>query len=94
MNLADSLREYMAFSGRVSKNVQGGLEQRKIDVKSIKLYAQPDNPQCVIRLIREYLKVIPGNRRFYRKLLPSVEPGDTRFGVQPVGLDTLSKYIK
>ena len=49
----DSLGEYIVFTGRVSKNVQGGLEQRKIDVKSIKQYAQLDNPRCVIRLFRE-----------------------------------------
>ena len=59
--------------------MQGGLEQCKIDVKSIKQYAQLDSPRCVIRLFREYLKVIPGNGRFYRKPLPSVEPGDTKF---------------
>ena len=41
-----SLGEYMVFTGRVSKNVQGRLEQRKIDVKSIKQYAQLDNRRC------------------------------------------------
>ena len=90
----DSQGEFVIFTGRVSKNVQGGLEQRKVDVKSIKHYAQPSNRRCVVRLLKEYMRLIPAKGRSYRKPLPSKEPGDTRFGLQPVGLNTLSKYLK
>lgn len=40
------------------------------------------------------MKCIPGTGRFYRKPLPSVEEGGTRFGIQPVGVNTLSKYVQ
>ena len=44
------------FNGRISKNVQakGWLQQRKVDVKTIKQYAQPSNDRCVVVLFREY----------------------------------------
>ena len=35
--------EFITFNGRVPKNVQGGLQQRKVEVKTIKQYAQPLN---------------------------------------------------
>ena len=73
----DSQGEFVIFTGRVSKNVQGGLEQRKVDVKSIKHYAQPSNRRCVVRLLKQHMRLIPANR----KPLPSKEPGDTRFGL-------------
>ena len=90
----DSRGEFIVSTRRVSKNVQGGLQQQKVNVKHIKHYAQPENPRYVVRLFREYLKCVPGTGRFYRKPLPSVEEGDTRFGIQPVGVNTLSKYLR
>ena len=40
------------------------------------------------------MRLIPANGRFYRKPQLSKEPGDMHFGLQPVGLNTLSKYLK
>ena len=91
---ADETGEFVKFHGRVSKNVQGGLQQRKVNVKEIKQYAQECNARCVVKLLREYMKCIPSSGRFYRKPLPSSEPGDIRFGNQPIGINTLSKYLK
>ena len=90
----DSWGEFMVLIGRVSKNVQGRLRQRKVNVKHVRQYAQPQIPPWVVRLFREYLKCIPGNGRFYRKPLPSVEERDMRFGIQPFGVTTLSKYLR
>ena len=90
----DETGDFVKFHGRVSKNVQGGLQQRKVDVKEIKQYAQESNSRCVVKLFREYMKCVPGSGRFYRKPLPSREQGDIRFGNQPIGIYTLSKYLK
>ena len=86
--------EFIRFHGRVSKNVQGGLQQRKVDVKDIIQYAQESNPRCVVKLFKEYMRCVPSTGRFYRKPLRSTEPGDLRFGGQHVGINTLSKYLK
>ena len=40
------------------------------------------------------MKCVPSTGRFYRKVLPSRDPGDIRFGSQPIGINTLSKYLK
>jgi hypothetical protein len=89
----DETGEFVKFHGRVSKNVQGGLQQRKVDVKDIKQYAQNSNIRCVVKLLKEYMRRIPSSGRFYRKPLASRELGDVRFGSQPVGINTLSKYL-
>ena len=86
--------EFIRFHGRVSKNVQGGLQQRKVDVKDIIQHAQESNPRCVVKLFKEYMKCVPSTGRFYRKPLASTDPGDVRFGGQHVGINTLSKYLK
>ena len=90
----DQTRYFVKFHGRASKNVQGGLQQRKVNVKEIKQYAQECNSRCVVKLFKEYMKCIPGSGRFYRKPLPSREQGDISFGNQPIGINTLSKYLK
>ena len=90
----DETGEFLKFHGRVSKNVQGGLKQRKVDVKDVKQYAQESNHHCVVKLFKEYMRCVPSSGRFYRKPLRSEEPGDVRFGSQPVGINTLSKYLK
>ena len=90
----DKKGDFIIFNGRIAKNIQGGLQQRKVDVKAIKQYPQPSNRRCVVAVFKEYLRCIPSTGRFYRKPLESQEPGDTRHGIYPVGINTLSKYLK
>ena len=40
------------------------------------------------------MKCVPSTGRFYRKVLPSRESGNIRFGSQPIGINTVSKYPK
>ena len=47
-----------------------------------------------MKLIEEFTECVPSTGRFYRKILPSREPGDIRFGSQPIAINTLSKYLK
>ena len=83
----DKEGDFITFNGRIVKNVQGGLQQRKVEVKAIKQYAQPSNSRCVVTVLKEYLRCIPSTGRFCRKPLESHEPGDIRYGIH----ETLSE---
>ena len=90
---ADQDGEFIRFTGGVCENIHGGLQERKVDIKSIKQYAQPGKARRVVNLFKEYTRSIPETGQFYRKPLESTEPGDIGFGKQPVGINT-SKYLR
>jgi len=65
---ADTVGKYINFSGRVCKNVQGGLDQRRIEPKLIKHFEQSGNPPASHGLEPDpeagpELPVIPGDFR-------------------------------
>ena len=39
---------FIIFNGRISENVKGGLQQRKVDLKTVKQYARPSDRRCVV----------------------------------------------
>jgi hypothetical protein len=43
--------EFLICNDRLSKNVQGGLSRRKVEVKH---YSSPNNPNCFAKLLKEY----------------------------------------
>ena len=91
---ADQESEFLHFTGRLCKTVLGGLQQRKVDIKSIKQQAQPGNSRCVVNLFIGNLKCIPESGRFYRKPLVNVKAGDIRYSKQPIGINILTKYLQ
>ncbi|CAG2239147.1 unnamed protein product [Mytilus edulis] len=58
------------YTGRLCKNVQGGLNNRNVDVKRITQKSDPTNPRCLVTIYEKYLSLIPREGRFYRKPLP------------------------
>lgn len=70
----ESGKQVLIFEGRTSKNVQGGLLQRKVEPKLIKQFSSPENPRCVVKLFDKYLQSIPSAGLFYRKPLQSIWP--------------------
>lgn len=84
----------LVFEGRTSKNVQGGLLQRKVEPKLIKQHAMVGNPRCVVNLFETYLDNIPQAGPFYRKPLPSKPTRAIVFSSQCLGVNTISKYMK
>lgn len=83
------------YTGRLCKNVQGGLDNRNIEVKRIVQKSDPGNPRCVVKIFEKYLSLIPKEGRFYRKPLPHKDNSNNpRFGVQPIGINTLSNKMK
>ena len=61
--------------------------------KRCKQYVKRRKARCVVNLFKEYKRCIPETGQFYRRPFESTEPGDIKFGKQPVGINTLSKYL-
>jgi hypothetical protein len=52
--------QYLRFMGRASKNVQGGLAQKSISVKDLKIYAKShESKRCIVRIYNSYFGFIP-----------------------------------
>ncbi|XP_066288271.1 zinc finger MYM-type protein 3-like [Branchiostoma lanceolatum] len=85
--------KYLLYTGRICKNVQGGLNHRQVDVKRIKQHADNTNERCVVNLFETYINSLPHQQgSFYRR--PMVKSTVPKFTLQPVGKNTLSTYIK
>ena len=64
----DDVGRHLRFVGRTCKNVHGGLRQRNIKVKDLKIYANPDlKERCVVDIFSTYLALIPSSGPFYRR---------------------------
>jgi len=56
----DEAGRFLRFSGRSSKNVQGGLKQRKVQFKDLKIYSRPElGERCVVDLFNHYFGFVP-----------------------------------
>ncbi|XP_066290479.1 zinc finger MYM-type protein 2-like [Branchiostoma lanceolatum] len=89
----DQNGRYLQYTGRVSKNVQGGLNHRQVDVKNIRQYAEDANPRCVVNLFATYLNSLPEKQgSFYRRPLANTCP--PRCSLQVVGVNKLKTYMK
>ena len=85
--------EYMVFTARNSKNVDGGLKHRKVKPRVIEHYAQPDNEHCVVKIFQLYLSHIPKSGAFYKKPIDNNE-GNILFSAQNMGENHLRTYMK
>ena len=66
-------KRFIVYYGRLCKNNQGGLANRKIAPKFVKHYEDTSNPRCLVTLYNTYMDLIPGRGDFYRKPLPPSE---------------------
>ena len=83
---------YVRFMGRSSKNVKGGLRQKDVTVKDLKIYAQPQlGDRCMVDVYNLYFGYIPAEGPFYRKPLASNPP---KFGSQCIGRNKLAGLMK
>ena len=68
----DSVGRFLSFVGRASKNVKGGLKQRSVNSKNLKIYAKPEKgSRCIVDIYSCYFEYIPPTGPFYRKPLSS-----------------------
>lgn len=90
-------RAYLLYTEDVSKNNQGGLKGRKIIPKSVRHYANEDNPtRCFVRLFKLYNSLCPKNRpadALYLKPLINKKDG-CWFAAQALGHNTLSTMVQ
>lgn len=59
---------YIDFQGKTSKNFSGGLNQRKIEAKSIRLYSSTSDERSLYNIYETYIELTEssGNGAFYR----------------------------
>ena len=89
---ADETGRFLRFSGRSSKNFQGGLHQRKVQAKDLRIYADESlGDRCAVSCFEYYLKLIPNKGPFYRRPIGDNPP---RFSSQIVGVNTLKNIVK
>ena len=88
----DANGKYLRFVGRNCKNLQGGLMERKIEPKDLKIYSKPElKERCVTSIFEYYLSLIPPEGPFYRRPLPGTP---TRYSKQVIGVNKLSNIVK
>ena len=88
----DEIDKYVSFSGRISKNVQDGLDHRRVEPKFIKQYENASNQRCVVKLYETYLALIPRIGPFYTRPIQSTS--GFKYSSQTVEINTLGTYMK
>ena len=82
----------LRYSERLSKSNKGGLKHLKVQPLKNEIFAQPDNPRCVVDLFSKYLALIPDNGPFYRQVSKS-KKNDDFFSASVIGKNTLSGFL-
>ena len=83
---SDKHGRFLCFKGRNCKNVQGGLKQRKIQFKDLKIYARLDlGDHCAVALFVAYFGFVPDTGPLYRKPIGSNPP---KYSKQVIGRNT------
>ncbi len=89
---SDGNGRFIRFMGRSCKNVQGGLRQRKVQCKDLRIYARPElGDRCVVDLYNHYFSFIPITGDFYRKPIGDSPP---KFSKQVIGKNKLGTLVK
>ena len=86
--------KYIKYTPRVTKNVQGGLKHRRIEINPIVQYEDPVNPRCLVRLYETYLSLIPRTGPLYRKPLESVTSYGPKFSANTIPINQMSQMFK
>ena len=82
----DEVGQYLRFIGRSSKNVQGGLQQRKVSSKDLKIYAKSAHgSRCIVEVFNLYFGYIPSEGR--KPLKNDLHP---KYGTQVIGRNKLA----
>lgn len=82
----------MRFKGRNSKNIQGGIKQRKVQFKDLKIYARQDlGERCIVDVYNHYFGFIPQTGPFYRKPTGDDPP---KYSKQVIGKNKLWGLVK
>ena len=88
---------YILYTESGSKNHTGGLRERKVKNKSVKIFSNQDNPaRCVVRLYKKFMSLRPQNApQDILYFTPLKDPlPNCWYSLKPVGHNTLSKTVK
>ena len=78
--------------GKNCKNWQGGLHQRKIEPKDLKMFAKPElEERCAVSCFSLYLSLISSGGRFDRRSIGDHPP---RCSTQAIGVHKLETTVK
>ena len=89
----DHAGRFLRFVGRSSKNVQGGLKQRNVKSKDLKIYASPSlGERCVVDIFSTYMALIPRNGSFYRRPIKG-SSAPPRYSAQVIGKNFLQTIV-
>jgi len=86
-------RKFIKYTPRLSKNVQGALKHRRIEIVPIKRYEDKFNPRCLV-LYDTCLSLIPGRGSLYRKPLDSTSSSAPRFSVNTIPVNQMSNMFQ
>ena len=88
----DETGHYLRFVGKSCKNWQGGLNQRKVEAKDLRIYSDPSlGNRCAISCFEIYLNLIPSSGQFYLRPIGDNPP---RFSSQKIGIHKLENIVK
>ena len=72
--------------------MQGGIKQRKVQFKDLKIYARPDlEERCIVDVYNHYFGFVPKTGPFYRKPIGDDPP---KYSKQVVGKNKLVTLVK
>lgn len=90
-------KSYLLYNEHGSKNNRGGLKERSVQNKSVKVFANEDNPsRCVVRLFKLFMSLRPMNAPTTALYLqPLKKPRtDCWYKAKPVGHNVLSSIVR
>ena len=84
----DQQGRFLRFREHNSKNMQGGIKQRKVQFKDLKIYARPDlGERCVVDVYNHYFGFVPKTGPFYQQPI-----GDN--SKQVIGKNKFGRLVK
>ena len=88
----DDTGRFIRFVGRASKNVKGGLKQKYVSTKDLKIYARPElGERYIVDIYNHYFGFIALTCPFYRKPAGNHPPN---FASQVIGRNKLGGLMK
>ena len=89
-------KAYLTYTESGSKNNSGGLRDRRVANKSVKVFENPDNrSMCVVTLYKKYMSLRPEEPKDVFYLQPLTRPRHDRwYQARPVGHNKLSQTVK
>lgn len=98
LQIDENGQEYLMYKEEVSKANQGGIQHRKIKPKTVRAYANDENPErCIVRIYKLYVSKLPDDLpddAFYFRPHPNYDESGPWFTRQVIGVAKLGQIVK